>query len=79
MTVQSEAVPSPLVEMRDISVAFGGVRAVRGVSIDLHAGEVVGIAGGVGAAQVGQGHPLGRRHPWLGAPRGGLPRGIEPQ
>jgi D-xylose transport system ATP-binding protein len=51
MTVQSEAVPSPLVEMRDISVAFGGVRAVRGVSIDLHAGEVVGIVGGNGAGK----------------------------
>ena len=29
----------PLVEMRDINVAFGGVHAVRDVSIDLHAGR----------------------------------------
>jgi D-xylose transport system ATP-binding protein len=29
---------TPLVEMRDISVAFGGVHAVRDVTIELHAG-----------------------------------------
>jgi D-xylose transport system ATP-binding protein len=41
----------PLVEMRDINVAFGGVHAVRDVSIDLHAGEVVGVVGGNGAGK----------------------------
>ena len=30
---------TPLVEMRDINVAFGGVHAVRDVTIDLHAGR----------------------------------------
>ena len=33
---------TPLVEMRGINVAFGGVHAVRDVSIDVHAGEVIG-------------------------------------
>ena len=37
----------PLVEMRNISVAFGGVHAVRDVSIDLRAGEVIGLVGGL--------------------------------
>ena len=41
----------PLVEMRNISVAFGGVHAVRDVSIDLRAGEVVGLVGGTGAGK----------------------------
>ena len=41
---------TPLVEMRNIHVAFGGVNAVRDVSIDLHAGEVVGLVGATGLA-----------------------------
>src|SRR5438128_11818133 len=41
----------PIVEMRNIQVAFGGVRAVAGVTIDLHAGEVVGVVGGNGAGK----------------------------
>lgn len=41
----------PLVEMRNISVAFGGVHAVEDVTVDLHAGEVVGVVGGNGAGK----------------------------
>ena len=41
----------PLVEMRNIHVAFGGVRAVDEVSVDLHAGEVIGLVGGNGAGK----------------------------
>ena len=42
---------TPLVEMKNISVAFGGVHAVDDVSIDLSAGEVVAIVGGNGAGK----------------------------
>ena len=48
------ATPSPgevLLEMRDINVAFGGVHAVRDVTIDLRRGEVVGLVGGNGAGK----------------------------
>ena len=41
--------PTPLLEMRDISVSFGGIKAVDHVSIDVHAGEVVGLLGHNGA------------------------------
>jgi len=41
----------PLVEMRDIRVAFGGVHAVEGVTVTLNEGEVVGLVGGNGAGK----------------------------
>ena len=41
----------PLVEMRDVSIAFGGIKAVDGVSIALYPGEVVGLLGHNGAGK----------------------------
>ena len=40
-----------LVEMRNISVSFGGVHAVENVSIDLYPGEVLALVGGNGAGK----------------------------
>jgi D-xylose transport system ATP-binding protein len=42
---------APLVEMRGINVAFGGVKAVDGVNVDLRQGEVIGLVGGNGAGK----------------------------
>jgi len=42
---------TPLVEMTDISIAFGGIKAVDHASIDLHRGEVVGLLGHNGAGK----------------------------
>ncbi len=42
---------TPLVEMRDISISFGGVKAVDHVSVDLYPGEVVGLLGHNGAGK----------------------------
>ncbi|MGB7263623.1 MAG: ATP-binding cassette domain-containing protein [Albidovulum sp.] len=42
---------TPLVELRDISIAFGGIKAVDHVSIDLFPGEVVGLLGHNGAGK----------------------------
>ena len=42
---------TPLVEMRDVSIAFGGIKAVDHVSIDLYPGEVVGLLGHNGAGK----------------------------
>lgn len=42
---------TPLVELRDMSIAFGGVQAVNKVSVDLYPGEVVGLLGHNGAGK----------------------------
>jgi D-xylose transport system ATP-binding protein len=54
---------SPLVEMRNIQVSFGGVRAVDSVSVDLRAGEVVGLVGGNGAGKSTLMRVLSGAHP----------------
>ena len=42
---------TPLVELRNISIAFGGIKAVDHVTVDLHPGEVVGLLGHNGAGK----------------------------
>lgn len=42
---------TPLVDLRNISIAFGGVQAVDDVSLDLYPGEVVGLLGHNGAGK----------------------------
>ena len=49
--------------MRDIRVSFGGVHAVDGVTVDLYAGEVVGLVGGNGAGKSTLMRVLSGAHP----------------
>ncbi|TBX28636.1 ATP-binding cassette domain-containing protein [Nioella sediminis] len=42
---------APLVEMRDMSISFGGIKAVDHVTVDLQPGEVVGLLGHNGAGK----------------------------
>ncbi len=42
---------TPLIEMKDISISFGGIKAVDHASIDLFPGEVVGLLGHNGAGK----------------------------
>lgn len=52
----------PLVELRDIRVAFGGLHAVDGVTVDLYPGEVVALVGGNGAGKSTLMHTLSGAH-----------------
>ena len=54
---------TPLCELRDIKVAFGGLHAVDGVTIDLYPGEVVALVGGNGAGKSTLMHTLSGAHP----------------
>jgi D-xylose transport system ATP-binding protein len=53
----------PLCQLRDIRVAFGGLHAVDGVTIDLFPGEVVALVGGNGAGKSTLMHTLSGAHP----------------
>lgn len=51
VTMSKKAETVPLIEMKDISIAFGGIKAVDHASLDLYPGEVVGLLGHNGAGK----------------------------
>jgi len=47
----NEAVATPLLEVRDLTLAFGGVRTLNGVSFDVGRGELLAVIGPNGAGK----------------------------
>ena len=41
----------PLLEVRSLKVAYGGIHAVKGIDLDVHAGELVALIGANGAGK----------------------------
>ncbi len=62
-TETNSATAPPLVEFRNIRVAFGGVHAVDDVTVDLYPGEVVALVGGNGAGKTTLIRTLSGAHP----------------
>ena len=43
--------PAPLLELKDVRIAYGAIEAVKGVSLQVNAGEVVALIGANGAGK----------------------------
>ena len=54
---------TPLVEMRNINISFGGLHAVQDVTIDVFPGELVGLVGHNGAGKTTLMRALSGAHP----------------
>ena len=63
MTTTTDTNTTPLVELRDIRVSFGGLHAVDGVSLSLYPGEVMAVVGGNGAGKSTLMHTIAGAHP----------------
>ena len=50
-TTKTEPYRGPLLEVRDLAMHFGGVRALDGVSLEVRAGELIGIMGPNGSGK----------------------------
>jgi len=51
MQTQLAEGPAPLLAVRDVSVVFGGIIALNGVSFDMHKGQILGLIGPNGAGK----------------------------
>ena len=47
----SEVKASPVLQVRDVAVRFGGIQAVGGISLDVGPGEIIGVIGPNGAGK----------------------------
>jgi phosphate transport system ATP-binding protein len=58
----NEPVGDPVMRLKDVTVAFGGRKAVRGVSFDVHEGEITALIGPSGSGKTTLLRALNRMH-----------------
>jgi len=51
MTTEGDAMPEPLLEVREVDAFYGDFQALFGVSLKVHAGDVVAVIGANGAGK----------------------------
>ena len=49
--MSSKSASNPLLKVRDLTLTFGGVRAIAGLNLEVHSGEVLAIIGPNGAGK----------------------------
>ena len=63
---------APLLAVDDLEVRYGAVAAVRGLSLEIAEGEIVGLIGPNGAGKSTTLHAI-MQDTWLVTPSGGVP------
>ena len=58
--------PEPVLKVTNLEVAYGGIQAVKGIDLDVHAGELVALIGANGAGKTTTLKALTGDLPWRG-------------
>jgi branched-chain amino acid transport system permease protein len=64
--VRETATSDPLLKIENLQVAYGGIKAVKGISLEVYKGELVALIGANGAGKTSTLKAIARILPWKG-------------